>query len=432
VRSRILLLGFCLFVVYGSLFPFDFTVDPVEIRRDLAHAVTLPFDATGRRRFSIPDVVANVMLGVPVGFLLVTGGLVGRSIVARVAGAVLLTGAFAAAVEVGQLLAPSRTASALDVAAQAAGALAGAVAAHVMRPLARSAAEGHVVAYLRRRPAWIAAGLLALVLAADALYPFALTLDVSTVRAGIKHALRAPFASVVQRFWADVLVEKVIAYATLALFVRAAQATTPAAGLVAWIAATGVAGGLEVAKLLVAGRAPSPGGFLLAAAGALAGVAVAGWGARRWRGGLPDARVFAVAAAVLLAFQELTPFDFVSSGAAVAAKAARIEWWPFAAYYGADLHKALFDVAKKLVMGAFLGASLAQARVAAPVGWTLAWAAALEAAQVFQVSHLPAVTDVAAITGGAAVGRALLARYQRWAGADEGGGAAPRVSVSRH
>ncbi len=392
----------------------------------------LPFDATGRRRFSIPDVVANVMLGVPVGFLLVTGGLVGRSIVARAAAAVVIAGVFAAAVEVGQLLAPSRTASALDVAAQAAGALAGAVAAHVMRPLARSASERRVVGHLRRRPAWIAAGVLALALAADALYPFALTLDVSTVRAGIKQAVRAPLASVAQRFWADLVVEKVIAYGALALFVRAALATTPAAGLLAWLAATAVAGGLEVAKLLVAGRAPSPGGFLIAAAGALAGVAVAGWGARRWPGGLPGARVFAAAAAGLLAFQELTPFDFTSSGAAIAAKAARVEWWPFAAYYGADLHKALFDVGKKLVMGAFLGASLAGARVRAPVGWTLAWAAGLEAAQVFQVSHLPAITDVAAITAGAAAGRALLARYHRWADAGEGGGAAPRVSVSRH
>jgi len=68
------------FVVYGSFFPFDFTADPAVVRAHASRIVLRPFEANGKRAFSIPDVASNLLLGVPAGLLLVAGGVVGRSL----------------------------------------------------------------------------------------------------------------------------------------------------------------------------------------------------------------------------------------------------------------------------------------------------------------------------------------------------------------
>ena len=44
--ARIFLLAYGVFVVYGSFFPFDFTVDPALVRAHASRLVLRPFDAT--------------------------------------------------------------------------------------------------------------------------------------------------------------------------------------------------------------------------------------------------------------------------------------------------------------------------------------------------------------------------------------------------
>ncbi len=158
--ARVLLLPYCLFVVYGSLFPFRFTSDPAVIQAHVARIVVRPFDArTGRRLVSMPDVASNVLLGLPAGALLVAGRLVGRSVTGRLVSVVLLDLLFAAAVEAGQLFTPGRRASLIDVEAQVVGAILGAVSGQLLlgararaaRPL-RAGARADRTRVLRKAP----------------------------------------------------------------------------------------------------------------------------------------------------------------------------------------------------------------------------------------------------------------------------------------
>ena len=221
-RARLVLLVFALFVVYGSFFPFSFRVDPTEVQRDLVRfwgTLTL-FDGRGRRLFSIADLVSNVLLGLPVGLLLVPSRLLGQGLTTRLLGVLAAEIVFAGAVEVGQILAPTRTASALDVLAQVGGALLGALLAHGRGVTAFRAGEARGAAIVRARPALIVVGVLGALLAADALYPFALTLDVSTAWGNLKRAQWMPLASFGRRLWSDLLVERVVPYAGLAVVSR--------------------------------------------------------------------------------------------------------------------------------------------------------------------------------------------------------------------
>ncbi len=114
----------------------------------------------------------------------------------------------------------------------------------------------------------------------------------------------------------------------------------------------------------------------------------------------------------MLTYEELSPFDFTFSALQIQANLSRIEWLPFAAYYDANPQSALFDLGKKLILGGFLGAALCAAYGRRRVVWAVAVAALLEATQIFQLSHVPSVTDVLTLRAGAAAGAALLNSYR--------------------
>ena len=411
--ARWALVAYCAFVVYGSLFPFDFNLSPEAIQRERDRALLLPFDASGRRLFSIADLVSNVLLGAPVGLLVVVGGLGGRNAVGRIALAIALDAGFAAAVEAAQLLTPSRTASTLDVAAQAVGAAGGAVVAAVAqavmrRPWGVTLARG----VWDRPPVAIALGLGA-ILAADALYPYAITLDVSTAMENLRAARLRPMGSLARGFWPDLLVEKVAVGAALGAACRLALAPWLGRGaaLGAWALCAAFAVALEIGKLGFVGRSPSSDSALFVGAGALHG------GAAIPRLQRPALRArtagwLVLVAAAALTYQELTPFDFTWSTRWVRAKSARIEWLPFGAYYGAAAHSALFDLGKKLALGAFLGASMRAAGRRGALGWGFALGVVLEGLQLFQRSHIPALTDALSIGAGAGLGAWAVSRYR--------------------
>ena len=64
---RWLFFSYCLFILYGSFIPFRFSDDSEFVRSQLARFFTPPFDQ-GVRRFSLPDVVSNILLSSPSGF----------------------------------------------------------------------------------------------------------------------------------------------------------------------------------------------------------------------------------------------------------------------------------------------------------------------------------------------------------------------------
>jgi VanZ family protein len=410
--ARLLLGVYLLFIVYGSFFPFDLTTDREAIRENLDRAALTFRDAEGRRNVSLPDLAGNTLLGVPLGFLLVVGGLAGSSGRRRAVAGGLVGLGVALGVEAGQVFAPGRVASIFDVAGQTAGTLAGALLAHGALEAGAGGLSAHVLPLLRARPLLGPLAALLAVLAADALYPYAVTLDVSTVWGNVKDAAWWPLARLRAQPWHALVVDRLLPYAAVTLLTL--EALLPRGALPARVALCALpvafAAGLEVAKLFVEGRSLVAGHVVLAAAGALLALAVAPrlgpLGQRRGR------RVLAAAALALVASHQLRPFDFTAGAAAFRAKVARIEWAPFASYLLAAPQTAMFDTGKKLVLGALLGIVLHVPGRHAAVWWTLLLAAVLESAQLAQRSHQTALTDVLLLTAGAWLGDLLLKRYR--------------------
>jgi VanZ family protein len=409
-----LLVVYVVFVAYGSFFPFNFTYDPHALERLLDSPLPRLHDASGRRLVSLPDLVANVLLGAPVGILMIWSGLAGSRLVPRLLAVIGLDAVLASAVEIVQLYLPGRTASLIDVIAQVIGSIGAAVVTHALLAGSERPAGPRLAAALHRRPAL--AGLLVVVaaLVADALYPFAVTLDVSTIWENLKAGTWRPLASLGRAFWPDLVVEKALAYAAAAVLARAALAGVPvaAAGLLAWIGTTLLAIGLELGKLLIVGRAPNVDNVLLAAAGGLLGVTALPALARLRIVREHGPAWLVVGAVALLVYEELTPLAVVASTPALSARIARIEWVPFTSYYGADAQSALFDLAKKIGLGALVGAAMRHAWRRPRLLLVLVLGALLEAAQVLQPVHTPAVTDALMIYVGALVGARLVARHR--------------------
>jgi hypothetical protein len=163
---------------------------------------------------------------------------------------------------------------------------------------------------------------------------------------------------------------------------------------------------------------------ILAAVGALLGLGIMGA-----LTATPAARAkaparLAVLCGVLVVYRELTPFDWVASLDHAVAKAARIEWIPLASYFYANPQSALYDLGTKLAGSAAFGAALWAAGSRAPGRWGLALGIALEALQLLEVSHVPALTDALAIGAGAALGARALRRFRARRAA--------RVSIATH
>jgi hypothetical protein len=301
-----------------------------------------------------------------------------------------------------------------------AGALGGALVVHALGADAARRSEARLAALARERPALLVVAIVAALLAADALYPYAVTLDVSTAWDNLKRSQRQAFGSLARRGWGDLLVERALPYAALVMGVRLALGDPIGGGAGArataraWLLCTAWATALEGAKLFIVGRAPSVDNVILAAlggvVGALAFAPLAGSQEARVRG----PALLAWLTGAHLVYRELAPFDWLGAAHQVAAKASRIEWIPLASYLHADPQSALLDLCGKLVWSGLFGAALRAAGARAPWAWGLALAAALESLQVLQCSHVPALTDVLTFGVGTALGAAVLGRYRRW------------------
>lgn len=417
---RTLLCVWCLFILYGSFIPFKFTAGPATLRHKVDSIQVFPFEK-GRRVFSTLDVASNVALFVPFGFLVAASGSRAANS-GRWSRRVLASGAlaagFAALIEVGQLFAPGRTSSVLDVGANVAGALTGATVAALVLPALGGALGARLSKLARAEPRLIPLALLALALAAGSFYPFAITLDVSTAWNNLKRGQWVPFGSLGRRFWADLLVDKALSFALLAILARQTLrhrfAQIPASGL-AWMATVLFGAGLEAGKLLFAGRFPSVDNVILAATGALIGVTVIPfllhWDAFRTRA----AWALLLLALLLVAYAELRPFQFRLTPGSVSARAARIEWLPLFGYYRADAQRALFDVWQKLLLSGLLGFAVSAVRETNGKGAVLAGLLAgglLEAAQLLTVARHTSVSDVLIFGLGAWIGGVGYAWYR--------------------
>jgi len=422
---RWLLLLYCLFILYGSFIPFRFSADAAFVHSQWVRFFAPPF-VNGIRQFSILDVVSNVLLLIPFGFLWV-GSEIGRRILSRLFGAILTVSGlgflFGVMIEVGQMFSPGRTASILDAVCNGFGAGIGGTFGYVIFRALRGYVGPAVTAIIRQRPSLIVLLLLMMAVLADAYYPFEITLDASTVWDNIKHIQWVPFVGGPHRFWMDLVVEKGFFFAAISYLaivdLRRYRLRTTAP--LAWCLCVAFAFAVETGKLFFAGRAPNAENFILAGFGALIGIVLVAPAAETAFLRRNSSLVLLVLVLAVQTYSELSPFDWISSANELPARIAKIEWLPFGAYYGADPQSALFDLGKKFFIVGPLGFILAsQSRrkklLASAVG--LLCGAALESCQIALRSRTPSVTDVLLFGVAAWLGAVVYERFLRIRGVD--------------
>lgn len=187
---RWLFLLYCLFILYGSFIPFHFSADPEFVRSQFARFITPAFHH-GVRRFSLPDVVSNILLFMPFGFLWIGGDFFRRpqSRFWRIAFAGGVLGfSLGLMIESGQMFSPGRIPSILDALCNGLGSATGTAAGYLVFRAFRGGFGLIFLRLLRQRPSFLLLVLLLLAVVADAYYPFDVTLDISAVWHNLKNS----------------------------------------------------------------------------------------------------------------------------------------------------------------------------------------------------------------------------------------------------
>jgi VanZ family protein len=417
-------LGVVAFTGYGSLVPFHYRGRPFAEAAD-EYARILE---AGPRVESRSDLVANVLLGVPLGFCLLGALRADRPgrLVAALVGLALWPGcvALAASVEFAQLYFPERTCSASDIAAQAAGSALGMVAWVVSGqrvtdgtrraradPRSGGAAGSLLLAYL---------GLVALA----QLLPLDLTVSPYVIRYKLRSgvATLVPFAEWTRPDGGPApgrwgLIQTWLELFGLYLPAGLLLAQFPGRVWRGWrgfpvVAAVGLGLGLlmEAGQLLVS-RHPSATDALVGAVGL-----VAGWAVVRGLGDRPVGTEVGLALAqawfAVLAVIHWQPFDFAGP------RWREVNWMPFADLAAKNYLAALEDAPMKAVLFAPLGVLVAGMTpwrrvglLALGVGAPLA--GVLEFGQVYVPGRYPSVTGVLMGAVGAWAGTAAAWWLQR-------------------
>ena len=427
---RWLLILYSLFILYGSFIPFHFTTNLEFIGPEISRFFVLPY-RNGIKNFSTLDVVSNVLLFVPFGFLLLGARLSVRSSLAPFL-AVLLAWTygllFGFSIEIGQLFSPGRTASILDALCNAIGALAGGVLGYVVFKSARAKLGQRLLELILEQPSWVLLALAMVVPVAASFYPFHLTLDVSTAWGNLKRTEWIPFLGGFHRFWVDLVVEKLVVFAIIGHLAYSSifhESDAVRSRSKIWLLTILFGLSLEGGKLLFVGRVPNVEDFVLNSAGGWLGVFIVPRIATIRIVKERPAVILVAALVVLIAYSELTPFDWVESSQEIHARMAKIEWLPMGAYYRADPQSALFDLGKKCFLICPLGFLIAgfdcrvpsakRRRVALVIGVVLGWL--LESSQLFLKSRVPSITDVTMFGLLSWIGAVMFDKYQSVIGA---------------
>jgi glycopeptide antibiotics resistance protein len=410
----LLLWGF--FVLYGTTIPFDLTLDP-NFGMQWRHAHKIPWRNPDGGWPSLPDVVSNVLLFIPGGFLLALRRVnAGKGFCTTAAATGLGSLLVSLAVETLQLFSESRVTSTTDLVTNTTGGLLGGVLGWFVAARTRLAAGPWLLAQVRQRPLAALAAVASSLTIVCAVAPFDLSLDVDDVKSSIKHAHFLPFAPILAGEgtpWdpAKRIVE-LLTWALLAGTIAAAFRRESLPRHSPWaLAACGtvtLAAGCEVLQLLVKSRTTDAGTVLVAATAALLGIG-AGKALRYDRARLATIAIGAWAAATLLA--GLDPWRFAAPSFALADFE---RWLPFIHHFRRTNFNALADVLLQCIQYAPLGALLVLRRPstrtvpAALSGFAIGLA--VEILQGLLPSRTPDTTDAIF----AAAGSYLGARALRW------------------
>ncbi len=416
-------LGAAVFTIYGSFVPFHFRAVPLGEAIDSFRDVL----AGGVKVSSRSDAVANVLLGIPLGFALLGFFCADRTRRSLVTALLLLPACalFAGVVEFAQLFTLERSCSASDIAAQTLGAAIGMTAWLLRGP---QLLDGALAVW--HRADVNASGRLLIAYIAFVAFVQVLPLDLSASPATLYRKLREVWFTPFGEFDGASEAERWKLYAKLAklagLYLPVGLLAGRLKGRVEqWgvlriaLAALLLAGCLESAQLIVKSRTP---GATDALVGALA--VIVGWYA---------GRVHHEGLALLFAFSwgivwlaGMTPVTQPPPGAVRLEVSRPFDWVPGTPLESGDPLFALEEMLTKLVLFGLLGVIVA-ARQLPPrtrrgpggsVRVAIAIAAALglliagtfESGQRWYDTHTPCITDVLLGGFGAAVGVLVASR----------------------
>ncbi len=423
MRTRllsILCVVYVLLVLYASVMPFDLHAD-LDMARDHFEQAWgyWPFGTTRTSRI---DLATNFMLYVPMGILVATRLSLrrrSRRSLALLAG-VLVSAGTSLTAESAQLFSVSRLTGAHDVLM---GVIGGAVGAAVGAALGRAtwiSLRRELRLRWAARPVSMAGMVLMMMLAADALFPFLPTLDVSTVAKSVKASHFSLTSGLALHTWHHWLLKRGFVYAVLAgLLMRPAGRPGRFRRLRGFILVVGFAAIAECGKLFIISRNANIANVVISACGALAGVWLCAGLARRM-----SSRALVGWAIVLLAgyvtyiqiFSEDVPFRFAWDPAAMRAKVpSGARWLPLYHYAVSGRANDVCLFVRTLVLLASL-AYLGRVRYGsldAGGAWSRSLRAALlgagaglllELGQFLLPGRVPSVTDVFCFALGAALG----------------------------
>ena len=349
---RWLLLLSAALIVYGSLYPFDFS-RPQAI--DWRAFFTPP-----QLRFSRPDMLGNVLLFVPFGLFATVSG---RRFWLRAALAMIFGISLAVCLQLLQTYIPLRTPALADAAWNTIGLTLGVAAGYFVRR------RGPIATLDTRGAAWVRFGFLGLWLSAE-LLPFVPTLDWQTLKEGLKPLLLSPRIEIgpLLLHAAGILAGAEIAAGVFGI--ARTRAYVVAAALLVFLAKIFVVSlGLNLSALL---------GFVLGAGSWIALSHRSEWFRRGW------AFWFLLAAISLATLLSGSPY----------ASAGRVNWIPFAAM----LQGSMLDNSRALFQSALLIAALILVGSARDSrDWITAtalalWLALLEALEYFLGGHTSDIT----------------------------------------
>jgi len=459
-----------LFVLQTGLVPFDFRLygQPDGQRRFFIATVN---------DFTLPDIMSNIFLYVPLGMLAHWAlrrrgrGPIRAWLTTLVWGAALST-----VVEWLQAFSPERVSSLIDLVSNVIGAGVGAALSWIGRSIIPRLI-GAALHEFRERPRASLFKTYVVVLVVFAAIPFSLSFDVARFKQAIKASVFVPFGvseldRIAERAAAagDGIVASRLAWsqwkrwsrwaaegASFAVFAWLLQPVLRgdyrfrrrAATALTWWCGGALAVGLSVLQLPIVSRGCDVSDVLFRLLGVLVGLAaqgtyrdatslapIRGEDQRRRR-----ATYVAFAAAVFIVYNGLIPFRFDTSAAGPGVSLASRGFLPFFAYFLARFDLMMADVMEKFASYAILAAALAtfwsrppqgpsRRRVYEIVTLGLLLASAIEVVQMFMPVRVVSLTDlILALAGCVAglVGQKHAARFYRYATSHRMFGPIPQV-----
>lgn len=435
-------LAYLLFILYGTTLPFD--MDWRQARRKWQQVASPPLVPND---LSLPDILSNILLFVPFGLLLGSYWNFSRSSLMGATSTVALTVAagagFSALLELWQLFLPSRTTSLVDVMANSAGALFGALLAAALAKLAHAIGEPRWRFFLANYPLTVLLLALMPTQFAGVLLPFDISIDISDLKESLKRANVQPFGSLTLLgnpsgpFSLAQFLERLLRFALcgwlFGICVRWEWKARRLQALGLWGAWASLMIAAEVLQLVVRSRTFDINDLLSGLLGFLLGNA-AFWA---WMASRPNAsttplalpaalRLMLVPYLALLVVAELSPFDFSFAPAAIAAKWKHFEFLPFTAYYSKTSIWSLEDLLETVMLALPAGLWVGWRHRARSPAETTAWAlltglaigGILEVGQLLTKSRYPGITDVLSFGIGSAAGSGCIVAWRhavfRW------------------